>query len=275
MQKISLVVLSIVFVHIQASPQNPDFCSSRNASASPIHDSAISSYGFKVIRRLPHDSQAYTQGLVLYQNNLYESTGILGKSTVRKIDMSNGAVLRESDISDVFFGEGLSVHDKQLIQMSWKTGKIFYFDPDLLKRLKTRFWDKEVWGSAFIENQLLVSDGSSSLFFVDPERLIVDRTIKITFGRQEIYGLNELEYVEGYIYANIWPTSCIVKIDPSQGNIIGWVDLSALSADLEHYHLPADAVLNGIAYQQQTRHFIVTGKYWPFYYEIQLLSDEK
>ena len=274
MQPIIFFLLSFLS-SVAVCQQNAEFCSPEKVAGPPLQYHSITPYSFKIFRRLHHDMRAFTQGLVYYHGYLYESTGILGKSTVRKIDLASGAVLQESVLSDMFFGEGLLVYDNQIIQMSWKKGKIFYFDPVTLRHLKTRFWDKEVWGSSFIDDQLVISDGSSRLFFIDPVSLQVSRTIKVRIDEQEISGLNELEYVEGFIYANVWPTNCIVKIEPVQGDIVGWVNLSMLVPDQEHYHLPEQAVLNGIAYLQQNKHFIVTGKYWPFFYEIILFSDEK
>jgi glutamine cyclotransferase len=225
-------------------------------------------YSYQLIARYPHDTSAFTQGLVFYNDNLYESTGLLGESGVRKINLNEGRVLIKTQLPDIYFGEGLTIFNHQLIQMSWKTGKVFFFHPETLHLIKKMNLEKEVWGSTTIENQLVISDGSSVLFFLDPENFNMNKRLHIVLHNKEITGLNELEYVEGYLYANIWPTNCIVKIDPNNGRVLGWLDLSALVPT--NYKLPESAVLNGIAYQKKTKHVFITGKFWPFIYEIKL-----
>ncbi len=229
-------------------------------------------YNYQIIARYPHDTSAFTEGLVFYKNNLYESTGLLGKSKVSKLDFTSGKVLAKSNITEIYFGEGLSVFKQQLIQISLKTGKVFFFHPDTLHLIKKMHFEHEAWGSTTIENQLVVSDGSSSLFFINPDDFKIDKILKVTLQDKKISGLNELELAEGNIYANVWPSNCIVEINPSNGEITGWLDLSSLlpKQDL----LPESAVLNGIAYYKQKHSFFITGKFWPFIYQIKLQAND-
>lgn len=223
---------------------------------------------YQIVARFPHDTSAFTQGLVFYQDNLYESTGLINKSEVRKLNVNNGKVLLKTDIKDIYFGEGLALINKQLVQMSWKSGKVFFFNVETLGLIKTLSFDKEVWGSTAVNGQILISDGSSTLFYLDPDNLSTNKVLNISYKKQEISGLNELEYIENYIYANVWPTHCIVKIDPISGEVLGWLNLSKLYPVEEP--LPDSAVLNGIAYDKQKKHLFVTGKFWPYLYEIKL-----
>ena len=227
---------------------------------------------YQIIARYPHDTSAFTQGLVFYKDNLFESTGLLDKSGVRKVNFNSGKVLLKTQLPDIYFGEGLVLLNNQLIQMSWKSGKVFFFQPETLKLIKRQRIEKNVWGSTVINGNLLLSDGSSNLFFIDSENLSINKTLKITINNKELSGLNELEYVKGYVYANVWPTSCVVKIDPVSGNVVDWFDLSKLYPT--DYQLSDSAVLNGIAYHKQKNHFFVTGKFWLYLYEINLQFND-
>jgi glutamine cyclotransferase len=229
-------------------------------------------YSYQLVARYPHDSSAFTQGLVFYKENLFESIGLLDKSEVRKVNINDGEILLKTDTPDIYFGEGLALLKHQIVQMSWKSGKVFFFHSETLALIKKLNFGKEVWGSTTINGQLVLSNGSSNLLFINPENLSINKTLKITLNNKELSGLNELEYAEGYIYANVWPTHCIVRIDPVNGKVLGWLNLSKLYPD--EYQLPDSAVLNGIAYDKQKKHFFVTGKFWPYLYEIKLQSNE-
>lgn len=229
-------------------------------------------FDFQVVGRFPHDPSAFTQGLVFYKEFLFESTGLLNKSAVSKINVKNGNLLLKTHIPDIYFGEGLTVLNHQIVQMSWKTGKVFFFHPETLSLIKKQDFEMDVWGVTTINNQLVISNGSSNLLFLSSENLSINKTLKITFHNMEILGLNELEYVEGYIYANVWPTNCIVIIDPINGSVLGWLNLSNLYPT--EYQLPDSAVLNGIAYHRQNKNLFVTGKFWPYLYEINLQPNE-
>ncbi len=273
-EKLSLVILTFALSQAFAVTENSNFCPPLH-SHQDKHSPAAEELVYQLIARYPHDVKAFTQGLVFYQDRLFESTGILGHSAVRILDLGSGEILKTSQLPDIYFGEGLSVYNHQLLQMSWKTGKVFFFHPETLKLISTRHLDKEVWGSTVINDTLVISDGSSKLLYIDPVTLNIKTLISVTMQKQEIKGLNELEYAHGYLYANIWPTPCIIQIDPINGQVTGWLNLAGLVPDATQYHLPDNAVLNGIAFSRQKNHFFVTGKYWPFIYEIKIQSNEK
>jgi len=237
-----------------------------------ILNTSFEADGYQLITRYPHDTSAFTQGLVFYEGNLFESTGLLHKSGVRKINLNNGQSIVKSQVPDIYFGEGLTLLNHQIVQMSWKSGKIFFFHPETLDLIKKLNLEQEAWGSTTINGQLVISNGTSNLFFINSENLSLNKMVKITWHNKEISGLNALEYAEGYIFANVWPGHCIVKIDPDSGIVKGWLNLSKLVPDK---HQVSDmGVLNGIAYDKQKRHFFVTGKFWPYLYEIKLQSNE-
>jgi len=252
----------------------PAISSSEQISEQCFADHSITSPpdSYQVIARYPHDPLAFTQGMVIYNDSLFESTGLLHKSEVRKINITEGELLLKTDITDIYFGEGLTLLNQQLVQMSLKSGKVFFFDPETLILIKRMTFGQDVWGSTTVNNQMLISNGTSNLMLINPQNLSINKTIKITLNNKALSGLNELEYAEGYVYANVWPTPCIVKIDLVNGKVLSWFNLSKLYPDKSQ--LPLSAVLNGIAYHQQTKHFFVTGKFWPFLYEIKLQPNE-
>ncbi len=229
-------------------------------------------YHYQVLARFPHRTSAFTEGLVFYKNNLYESTGLLGESRVVKLNLNTGKALVKSNITEIYFGEGLTVFKQQLVQISLKKGKVLFFRPDNLQLIKEMKFEHEAWGSTTIENRLVISDGSSNLLFINPEDFKINKILKVTLQDKKISGLNELEFAEGNIYANVWPSNCIVEINPSNGEITGWLDLSKLLP--EEDLLPESAVLNGIAYHKQKHSFFITGKLWPFIYQIKLQAND-
>lgn len=253
----------------------------------------IRQYRYKIIRRLAHSTTAFTQGLAFYNNYLFEGTGLLGKSEIRKLEIKTGKLLRSVKTDSLSFGEGISIKNNRLIQLSWKSEKAFIYDVETFELIDTVKYQGEGWGVTYIGDKILTSDGSSLLrwfdadnFFGDNEsRLsnadigdrvdlsvgadrIENKDIRVVASGIEVQGINELEYANGLIYANIWPTDCIAEIDPSTGNVTAWINL----ADLYPSHSRTDwnAVLNGIAYQQDRNVFYVTGKYWPYIYVIAL-----
>ncbi len=279
----TLLMLSRIFFLIFILPTNcfgnqqgqscfQDYFSQQANDLDEKKRTSTTHYHYKVIAQYPHDSTAFTQGLIFYHGYLYESTGLLGKSSVRKINISNGQVLLTNQPSDIYFGEGLTIIENTLIQMSWKTGKVFFFQPETLKLLNKTVIEKETWGITTIENQLIISDGSSTLSFFTADNFKIFKTLEVDLHNKMLQGLNELEYANGFIYANVWPTSCIVIINPENGKVDGWLNLSGLNPEpLPPSH---NAVLNGIAYQANKKHFFITGKFWPSLYEIELLKDE-
>ena len=221
-------------------------------------------YQYKIINQLIHDRNSFTQGLVVYNQHIYESSGILGKSSIQKIDIDTGKIIDKKHLNEYSFAEGLSIHNKQLIQITWKSGRTYTYAPEDLKLLKKGHMDGDGWGITSINNQLLISDGSSTLKWINPATS--QKNITVKENGIEIQGLNELEYAEHFIYANIWPSDCIAKIAPNTGEIVGWIDISKLFPEALRPHWTA--VANGIAYYN--KHLFVTGKYWPYIYELEI-----
>ncbi len=225
-------------------------------------------YDYQVINRYVHDPNAFTQGLVFYNERLYESTGLYGESTLREVDPKSGRVVRGLKLPDKVFGEGLTRWGDSLIQLSWRAGTAFVFDLKTLSFVKQFRYSTEGWGLTHNARYLIMSDGSDRLYFRDPETFNVLHTLNVTDQGVPVEKINELEYVSGYIYANVWMQDRIAKISASTGEVLAWVDLEGLRPFVTKSQ--PGHVLNGIAYNIQTGHFYVTGKKWPVLYEIKI-----
>ena len=232
--------------------------------ATPTH------YGYRVVNRYPHDQEAFTQGLVFFENALYESTGLFGKSTLREVDLESGEVLRLARLDKRFFGEGLAVLDKRFVQLTWRAGVALVYDTDSLAESARFDYPGEGWGSTSVGNRLLISNGSAVLTWLEAGQEGKADMIHVHEGEQAVKGLNELEYVEGKILANVWPSDCIAEIDPDSGRITGWIDFTGLFPRKRRPH--PTAVFNGIAYHSDQKRLFVTGKFWPYLYEIERVA---
>jgi glutamine cyclotransferase len=220
----------------------------------------------------PHDTLAFTQGLEFYKGELYEGTGEEEdaplRSELRKLDLATGKVLKKIDLDKKYFGEGITFFDDKIYQLTWQSHVVFQYDLDF-KLLKTFQIPTEGWGLTHDHQYLIVSDGSSKIYFRDPTTLDTVRTINVSNNNGLVNNLNELEYIKGYIYANVWQTDYIVKIDPATGKVIGKADFTDL---LKHHGLNVydlNDVLNGIAYDSVTNKTYITGKRWPAMFEVQ------
>jgi glutaminyl-peptide cyclotransferase len=227
------------------------------------------SYGYRVVRIYPHDPQAFTQGLIYLGGHLYESTGLNGHSSLRKVDLQTGTVLQRHDLSEQYFGEGLTNWGNTLIQLTWKAQTGFVYDRGTFRLLRTFHYDGEGWGLTQDGADIILSDGSSSLRFLDPQSFQEVKRITVTDGGVEVHELNELEYVRAHIYANVWQTDLIAIISPKDGKVVGWIDLTGLRPVSVRGN--SDAVLNGIAFDAARNRLFVTGKLWPKLFEIQLV----
>ena len=227
-------------------------------------------YRYRVVRSYPHDSNAFTQGLVLIDGRLYESTGLYGSSSVRIEDPATGRIFRQVHLGDRVFGEGLTDWESTLIQITWQSHQVFVYDRATLRLLKTLSWPKEGWGLTHDNKSLILSDGSSTLYFLDPATFQVLRQITVRDRGREISNLNELEYVHGQIFANIWHQDRIACISPQTGQVVGWIDLSGLLSPM--FQRGPEDVLNGIAYDARQDRLLVTGKRWPILFEIQIVA---
>ena len=216
----------------------------------------------KVLETYPHDAGAFTQGLLLSGGRFYESTGLYGQSTLREVVPETGEVLREVELPPEYFAEGLALVGNRLIQITWKEGEALVYDLDTFEQTGTLPYEGEGWGLCFDGEALVMSDGSSTLTRRDPETFAVLGTTEVKSGGQPVTMLNELECVDGFVYANIWQTDTIVKIAGS-GQVAQEINASNLLSDAERAQLGPDAVLNGIAYDPEAKTFYLTGKLWP------------
>jgi glutamine cyclotransferase len=226
-------------------------------------------YTYEIINRFPHDVSAYTQGLLYHEGYLYESTGLWGQSTLRKVDPTTGRVLKIIDLDSGYFGEGLARIENRLIQLTWKSGQVFVYDLDSFQLLDTRRIDGDGWGLATMGKQLVQSNGSADLLIRDPATMEIVETLRVKKQGTPVTSLNELELVDGMIFANIYRSNQVVVIAPSTGKVTGVVDLGGL---LEPADINNDTdVLNGIAYDAEGKRLFVTGKRWPWMFEIKLI----
>jgi glutamine cyclotransferase len=217
---------------------------------------------------LPHDTGAYTQGLVFADGHLYESTGLLGRSQLRKVDLVSGSVISAVSLAPDRFGEGLALLDGRLFQLTWKSGVGYIYDATTLARVDSFSYAGEGWGLTTDGTSLIMSDGTATLRFLDPGSLAVVATLDVQDRGSPLRGINELEYVQGEIYANVYPSNWIVRIDARTGDVRQWIDLASLLPRQDR--TPDTDVLNGIAYDAATGHFLVTGKRWPAVFELRI-----
>lgn len=230
---------------------------------------AIAADGYRVIHAYPHDAQAFTQGLVYVDGHLYESTGLKGQSTLREDDLETGRVLKEVTVPSQYFAEGLTNWGNTLIQLTWQAHIGFVYDRGSFRLLRTFHYPWEGWGLTQDGRHLILSDGSATLHFLNPETFAEIRSVRVTDHGKPVTELNELEYIHGEIYANVWMTDRIARISPDTGRVIGWIDLKGLLPEIEVRS--SDEVLNGIAYDAARHRLFVTGKLWPRLYEIQVV----
>ncbi len=226
------------------------------------------SYGYEVINSYPHDPAAFTQGLLFHQGILYESTGLETASSLRQVDLTTGQVLKKINVPSVF-AEGLALFNNRLYQLTWQNQKAFVYDFTTFASLNTFNYSGEGWGLTHNGQSLIMSNGSSQIRFLDPETFQIQRTIRVTDNGQDVDRLNELEYIKGAIFANIWLTDKIVRIDPETGRITAVINLAGLLKP-EDRTRPVD-VLNGIAYDEAGDRLFVTGKLWPKLFQIKLI----
>jgi glutaminyl-peptide cyclotransferase len=219
----------------------------------------------EVVARYPHDPNAFTQGLLVHDGKLYESTGREGLSSIRLVEIETGRVERRYDVDQRYFGEGLALVGDRLYQLTWQNNTAFVYDVDNFNQVASFEYEGEGWGLAYDGRELIMSDGSPTLRFIDPADFSVVRTVTVTDSGRPLFNLNELEYIDGEIWANIWYDDRVVRIDPDDGRIIGWIDLGALYPASAR---PRDAVVNGIAWDKDSDRIFVTGKLWPAIFEI-------
>jgi glutaminyl-peptide cyclotransferase len=229
----------------------------------------VPSESYRILHVYPHDAAAFTQGLVFVNGMLYESTGLFGQSSLRMVDLASGHVLQQHDLPAKYFGEGLTDWQSQLIQLTWQSHVGFVYDTFSFRTLRTFTYPWEGWGLTHDSRHLILSDGTSVLHLLDPATFKPVGKIQVTAEGRPVLELNELEFIHGEIYANIWETNRIARISPATGKVIAWIDLSGLRPPSVQQN--DNAVLNGIAYDSQHDRLYVTGKLWPNLYEIKLI----
>lgn len=230
----------------------------------------VQNYTYEIVNVFPHDPSAYTQGLVYHQGVLYESTGLNGSSSLRKVELQTGRVLQRINVPAQFFAEGLALFNNKLFQLTWQSQRAFVYDLDSFNMLNTFNYTGEGWGLTHDGRVLIMSDGTNQIRFLNPDTFAVQRTINVLDNGRPIQQLNELEYIKGEILANIYQTERIARIDPQHGRVTGWINLAGL-LPYEDRARGVD-VLNGIAYDEAGDRLFVTGKLWPKLFEIRLLT---
>jgi len=223
----------------------------------------------QIVKRYPHDPRAFTEGLFIDRGELFESTGELGRSSVRQVDLASGKVLRSAQIPPPQFGEGIVPWQGQILSLTWRDKVGYRWNRKTLKKLGSFTYQGEGWSLTSNGRELVMSDGTDTLRFIDPVKFTVKRTLKVTVQGKPLRMINELEWVDGQVYANIWQTDFAVKIDPVSGKVVGLIDLSALHQAAGTYG--QDQVANGIAWDAKARKLYFTGKEWPALFEVKLM----
>ena len=227
-------------------------------------------YDYEVVNRYPHAPTAYTQGLRYHDGLMYEGTGRNGQSMLKKYRVEDGQVLQSKRLSDRYFGEGIEIVGDRIFQLTWQSHMVFVHDLETFEQLDTFYNPTEGWGLTYDGEELILSDGSSNLFFIDPENFVTTRKVEVKLDGSPVSSLNELEYIGGEVWANVWQTDFIVRIDPLTGVVNSLVNLTGLSDQFDRSE--RDAVLNGIAYDAEQDRLFVTGKLWSDIFEIRLVG---
>jgi glutamine cyclotransferase len=225
-------------------------------------------FTYKIINQFNHDAEAFTQGLVFDNGVLYEGTGLNGKSSLRRVNITSGEVLQIHHLSSQYFGEGITTYQDKIIQLTFLSQVAFLYDKNSFQLIKEFNYTTQGWGITHDGKNLIMSDGSSTLYFRDPETFEEIGQIQVKDNSGPVSLLNELEFIGGKIYANVWKADRIAVISPESGEVVSWIDLTGLLSEDER--TPSTDVLNGIAYDQETQRLLVTGKLWPKLFEIEL-----
>lgn len=264
MSKLFSAVLAFTLITAALIGQSGLVCSQTSADVTAVVD-----YDYRVIANHPHDATIFTQGLAFDNDTLIESGGQYGKSQLLTRSLSNIKATAQHSLKPRYFAEGLTVFNNKIYQLTWRAQRGFIYDRDTLQPIGDFRYRGEGWGLCNDGQSLIISNGSAQLQFINPHTFDTERSIEVTLNGHPIYKLNELEWVDGLIYANIWQSDWLVMIDPATGHVVGRAELSALLSSTQKKHAN---VLNGIAYDSQQKRLFVTGKYWPSLFEIELTS---
>jgi len=233
------------------------------------HSTRPAEFTFKIVRTFPHDPTAFTQGLAYRDGFLYEGTGLKGRSSLRKVRLETGEIVQRVDLAPELFGEGITVLKSEVIQLTWQSHVGFVYGLGDFRLLRRFSYSGEGWGLATNGRKLFMSDGTSKVRVLDAGTFAEERHFTVYDADTPIDQLNELEFVDGEIFANVWQTDRIARISPQSGQVVGWIDLKGLLSPI--YRLGSDAVLNGIAYDSNRKRLFVTGKLWPSIFEIRVV----
>jgi glutamine cyclotransferase len=273
---ISIIVLASLFV-MSSCANESELAESAAAQTTgiPQHSSTAEAppvYGYRVIRSYPHDRQAFTQGLVYEAGELYEGTGIRGQSSLRRVALETGIVRQERVLPEQYFGEGITIFGDRIIQLTWQSRIGFVYDKASFKLLQQFRYPTEGWGITHDGSRLIMSDGTANLYFLEPQTFMEIDRIEVHDDQGPVVRLNELEYVRGDIYANVWQTNRIARIDLLTGRVAAWIDLAGLLSAADRQQRVD--VLNGIAYDAENDRLFVTGKWWPKLFEMRIVAPE-
>lgn len=266
MKKSSVIAILLIVVIIVLSASILIIFNSNNASAK----SAATYYTYAIVNTYPHDTNAFTEGLVYSDGFLYESTGLNGNSTLRRVDLTTGNVLQEYTLPTQYFGEGIAVVNNTIIQLTWQSNIGFIYNKTTFAVLRNFTYPTQGWGLTFDGKNLIMSDGTDHLYFLNPTTFQQTGQIQVHDGNTSVVNINSLDYINGEVYANIWLTNTIAIINPETGQVKAWINLTGLP---DENNPNPEAVLNGIAYDQQNNRLFVTGKDWPNIYQIKLIPQ--
>ena len=250
----------VVLCGLSCSPSKPE---------SAVSDPVLLDYS--VLRTMPHDTKSFTQGLVIHQGQLYESAG-QNNSWIGLVDIQTGVADKKVTLDSKYFGEGITILNNKIYQLTWQSKTGFVYSLGTFEKLSEFAYETEGWGLTHNGTHLIMSDGTEALYFLDTVSLAVEKKMGITYNGKPVRGLNELEYVDGFIYANIWPSNLIAKIDLSNGQVAGFMDLSELANQAKALHGRSE-VVNGIAWHESTKMLLVTGKNWPLIFILKLKTN--
>jgi glutaminyl-peptide cyclotransferase len=240
--------------------RRPGFAAWQGGSSLPV-------FGYTIVHSYPHDHDAFTQGLQVVDGLFFEGTGLNGRSSIRKVKIETGEVLQKRDVPSQYFGEGITVRGAELFQLTWQSGVGFVYDRQTFAPKRQFKYTGEGWGLTQDKATLIMSDGSEFLRFMDPSTFAEKHRVRVTAAGASLKNLNELEYVKGEIFANVWQTDYVARIDPATGKVTGYIDFRGLLSTRER---EGTDVLNGIAYDEATDRLFITGKLWPRVFEVRI-----
>jgi len=252
--------VALVLLMFALTGRRPGFAAWQGGTSLPV-------FGYTVVHTYPHDHDAFTQGLQVVDGVFYEGTGLNGRSSIRKVKIETGEVLQKRDVAQQYFGEGITVRGSELFQLTWQSGVVLVYDRQTLAPKRQHKYTGEGWGLTQDKSSLIMSDGSEYIRFIDPAGFNEKSRVRVTAAGAPLKNLNELEYVKGEIYANVWQTDYVARIDPASGKVNGYIDFRGLLTARER---EGTDVLNGIAYDEATDRLFITGKLWPRVFEVRV-----